>query len=292
VKVSYEQKPYRRSLMRIWGADVHPSPSPQTEIGRKMLEADPDCPGSLGIAISEAVFDAATHDDAKYALGSVLNHVMLHQTVIGLETKKQLASVGEKADIVIGCVGGGSNFSGLALPFVREKVAGSKVRLVAVEPKACPTLTKGVFAYDYGDTAGIAPLVKMFTLGHSFVPPRIHAGGLRYHGDSPILSLLVKEGIVEPVAYSQNEVFEAAIMFARTEGVIPAPETAHAIRATVDEAVRCREAGTPKTIVLGFSGHGHFDMGAYDAYLAGTLEDYEMSAETLARALRESGVKA
>lgn len=291
VKVSYEQKPYRRSLMRIWGADVFPSPSPQTDIGRRILEADPDCPGSLGIAISEAVFDAATHDDAKYALGSVLNHVLLHQTVIGLETKKQLALAGEKADVVIGCVGGGSNFSGLALPFVRDKAAGSKVRLVAVEPKACPTLTKGVFAYDYGDTAKMAPLVKMYTLGHAFVPPRIHAGGLRYHGDSPILSLLVKEGIVEPVAYSQNEVFEAALLFARTEGIVPAPETSHALKAAVDEAVRCREAREAKTIVVGFSGHGHFDMAAYDAYLAGTLEDYEMNPETLARALRDSGVE-
>jgi len=291
VKVSYEQKPYRRSLMRIWGADVHASPSLETEIGRSVLSADPDCPGSLGIAISEAVYDAATHDDAKYALGSVLNHVMLHQTVIGLETRKQLELAGEKADVVIGCVGGGSNFSGLALPFVRDKAAGSKVRLVAVEPKACPTLTKGVFAYDYGDTAKMAPLVKMYTLGHSFVPPRIHAGGLRYHGDSPILSLLVKEGIVEPVAYAQNEVFEAAVLFARTEGVVPAPETSHALKAAVDEAVRCREAREVKTIVVGFSGHGHFDMSAYDAYLAGTLEDYEMSPEVIARALRDSGVE-
>jgi tryptophan synthase beta chain len=290
VKVSYEQKPYRRSLMRIWGADVHASPSLETEIGRSILSADPDCPGSLGIAISEAVYDAATHDDAKYALGSVLNHVMLHQTVIGLETKKQLALAGEKADVVIGCVGGGSNFSGLALPFVRDKAAGSKVRLVAVEPKACPTLTKGVFAYDYGDTAKMAPLVKMYTLGHSFVP-RFHAGGLRYHGDSPILSLLVKEGIVEPVAYAQNEVFEAAVLFARTEGVVPAPETSHALKAAVDEAVRCREAREAKTIVVGFSGHGHFDMAAYDAYLAGTLEDYEMNPEVIARALKDSGVE-
>ena len=291
VKVSYEQKPYRRSLMRIWGADVHASPSLETEIGRSILSADPDCPGSLGIAISEAVYDAATHDDTKYALGSVLNHVMLHQTVIGLETKKQLALAGEKADVVIGCVGGGSNFSGLALPFVRDKAAGSKVRLVAVEPKACPTLTRGVFAYDYGDTAKMAPLVKMYTLGHSFVPPRIHAGGLRYHGDSPILSLLVKEGIVEPVAYAQNEVFEAAVLFARTEGVVPAPETSHALKAAVDEAVRCREAREAKTIVVGFSGHGHFDMAAYDAYLAGTLEDYEMNPEVIARALKDSGVE-
>jgi len=291
VKVSYEQKPYRRSLMRIWGADVHASPSLETEIGRSILSADPDCPGSLGIAISEAVYDAATHDDTKYALGSVLNHVMLHQTVIGLETKKQLALAGEKADVVIGCVGGGSNFSGLALPFVRDKAAGSKVRLVAVEPKACPTLTRGVFAYDYGDTAKMAPLVKMYTLGHSFVPPRIHAGGLRYHGDSPILSLLVKEGIVEPVAYAQNEVFEAAVLFARTEGVVPAPETSHALKAAVDEAVRCREAREAKTIVVGLSGHGHFDMAAYDAYLAGTLEDYEMNPEVIARALKDSGVE-
>ena len=290
VKVSYEQKPYRRTMMQVWGADVYPSPTEQTEVGKKILEGDPDCPGSLGIAISEAVFDAATHDDAKYALGSVLNHVLLHQTVIGLETRKQLEMVGEKADVLVGCVGGGSNYMGMVLPFLKEKMDGSEIRFVATEPKACPTMTKGMFAYDYGDSAKMAPLMRMYTLGHSFVPPRIHAGGLRYHGDSPILSQLVHEGIVEPVSYKQNEVFDAAITFASTEGIIPAPETSHAVKAAIDEALKCKEEGKERTIVITFSGHGHFDMAAYEAYLAGELQDYEMSDETIAKALKDAGV--
>ncbi len=290
VKVSYEQKPYRRTMMQVWGADVFPSPSGQTDVGAKILEGDPDCPGSLGIAISEAVWDAATHDDTKYSLGSVLNHVLLHQTVIGLETRKQLEMLGESADVVIGCVGGGSNFCGLALPFVREKAEGSPVRLIAAEPTACPTLTKGLFAYDFGDSAKMTPLLKMYTLGHTFVPPTIHAGGLRYHGDSPILSQLVAEGVVEPVAFTQNAAFDAALIFAKTEGIIPAPETSHAIRGVIDEAVRCKEEGKEKTIVFGFSGHGHFDMAAYECYIAGDLPDYEMSETTIERALRDAGV--
>jgi tryptophan synthase beta chain len=292
VKVSYEQKPYRRSMMHVWGADVHPSPTEHTAVGAQILANDPDCPGSLGIAISEAVWDAATHDDTKYSLGSVLNHVLLHQTIIGLETKKQLAMVGEEADIVVGCVGGGSNFSGLAFPYIKEKAAGRDVKLVAAEPKACPTLTRGLFAYDHGDAAKMTPLMRMYTLGHSFVPPKIHAGGLRYHGDSPILSLLVHEGVIEPVAFAQNSVFDAAVLFARTEGIIPAPETAHAIKAAIDEALKCKEAAEQKTIVIGFSGHGHFDMAAYDAYFAHELEDYEMTDETIACALRDAGVSA
>lgn len=290
VKVSYEQKPYRRTMMQVWGADVTPSPSEKTDVGRKILEDDPDCPGSLGIAISEAVWDAATHDDTKYALGSVLNHVVIHQSVIGLEAIKQLEMVGEAADVVVGCVGGGSNFGGIISPYVPRKSAGEKVRLIAAEPRACPTLTKGLFAYDYGDTARMTPLMMMYTLGHSFVPPKIHAGGLRYHGDSPILSLLVKEGMVEPVAYTQNEVFKAAVLFAGTEGVIPAPETSHAVKAAVDEAVRCREAGEEKTILVGFSGHGHFDMLSYEAYLDGRLEDYAMDDAAIAECLERAGV--
>jgi len=290
VKVSYEQKPYRRSMIHTWGADIFPSPSERTGVGKKILEDDPDCPGSLGIAISEAVEDAATHDDTKYALGSVLNHVLLHQTIIGLETKKQLAMVGDVADIVVGCVGGGSNFSGMALPFVPDKARGKDVRLVAAEPAACPTLTKGLFAYDYGDTAKMTPLMRMYTLGHTFVPPKIHSGGLRYHGDSPILSLLVKEGVVEPVSYTQNDAFEAAMQFARTEGIIPAPETSHALRATINEALRCKQAGQEKTIVCCFSGHGHFDMAAYDAYIAGDLTDYRMTEEIIADSLERSGL--
>jgi len=290
VKVSYEQKPYRRTMMQIWGADVTPSPSEKTDVGKKILEDDPDCPGSLGIAISEAVWDAATHEDTRYALGSVLNHVVIHQSLIGLEAIKQLELVNETADVVIGCVGGGSNFGGLISPFVPRKSAGEKVRLVAAEPRACPTLTKGLFAYDYGDTARMTPLMMMYTLGHSFVPPKIHAGGLRYHGDSPILSLLVKEGMVEPVAYTQNDVFDASVMFAGAEGIVPAPETSHAIKAAVDEAVRCREAGEEKVILVGFSGHGHFDMLSYEAYLAGRLEDYAMDDVAVAECLERDGI--
>jgi tryptophan synthase beta chain len=281
VKVSYEQKPYRRLLMQTWGATVHPSPTNLTNAGRKILGEDPASPGSLGIAISEAVEDAATHDDAKYSLGSVLNHVLLHQTIIGLETKKQLELAGEKADVLIGCVGGGSNFAGLAFPFVPDKLKGQDIRLIAVEPTACPTLTKGVYTYDFGDTIGMTPLVKMYTLGHSFMPPGIHAGGLRYHGDAPQLCLLVKNKIIEAVAYAQNPVFEAAVLFAQTEGIIPAPETSHAIRCAIDEAKK----NNNNCIVFNLSGHGHFDMTAYDNYLSGKLEDYEYPEEKISEAI-------
>jgi tryptophan synthase beta chain len=285
VKVSYYQKPYRRSLMHIWGAEVFPSPTDRTNAGRAILAQNPDTSGSLGMAISEAVEDAATHEDTKYSLGSVLNHVLLHQTVVGLETKKQLALAGEVPDILIGCVGGGSNFAGFCFPFVPDKLEGRDLRIIAVEPTACPTLTRGLYSYDFGDTEGLTPLIMMYTLGHSFVPPGIHAGGLRYHGDAPLLCLLVHEKVIEARAYAQNPVFEAARLFAQTEGIIPAPETAHAIKAAVDEAVRCREANDPKCIVFNFSGHGHFDLAAYDAFLEGKLEDMEYPEEVLARAL-------
>jgi len=288
VRVSYEQKPYRKSLMQAWGAQVFPSPTDRTEAGRKIRSQDPDSPGSLGIAISEAVEDAATHEEAKYSLGSVLNHVLLHQTIVGLEVKKQLELLGERPDVMIGCVGGGSNFAGFFLPFVPDKLKdGLQIRFVAVEPTSCPTLTKGLYAYDFGDTVGLTPLLKMFTLGHNFVPPRIHAGGLRYHGDAPILCLLAKNKVVEAVAYPQNAVFEAAVTFARTEGIIPAPETAHAIKAVIDEALKCREEGRENCIVFNFSGHGHFDMSAYDQYFSGSLEDYALPQEEIERALKE-----
>lgn len=287
VKLSYHQKPYRRSLMHIWGAEVYPSPTTHTQAGRGILAQIPDTPGSLGIAISEAVEDAATHEDTKYTLGSVLNHVMLHQTVVGLETKKQLTLAGEQPDVLIGCVGGGSNFSGFSFPFVPAKLQGKDLRLIAVEPTACPTLTRGLYTYDFGDTARLTPLILMHTLGHSFVPPGIHAGGLRYHGEAPLLSLLVQERVVEARAYAQNPVFDAARLFAQTEGIIPAPETAHAVKGAVDEAVRCRETGREECIVFNFSGHGHFDLAAYDAYLEGRLEDYEHPPEVLAKALAE-----
>ena len=276
VKVSYEQKPYRRIMMETWGAKVVPSPTRDTMAGRKVLEQDPDSPGSLGIAISEAVEDAASNETTKYSLGSVLNHVLLHQTIIGLEAEKQMQMTGDYPDVIIGCVGGGSNFSGLANPFIRDKMAGKPLRAVAVEPTACPTLTKGVFAYDFGDTAELTPLLPMFTLGHKFVPPRIHAGGLRYHGDSPLLSELVRRSLVEARAYGQLEVFKAALTFARTEGLIPAPETAHAIKAVIDEALEAKQAGEPRVILFNLSGHGHFDMAAYDAFLRGDLGDYEL----------------
>lgn len=281
VKVSYHQKPYRRSLMHIWGADVYPSPTDRTQAGRAILAKMPDTPGSLGMAISEAVEDAATHPDTNYSLGSVLNHVMLHQTIVGLETQKQLALAGEKPDVLIGCVGGGSNFAGFCFPFVPEKLKGRELKIIAVEPAACPTLTKGAYTYDFGDTAGLTPLIMMHTLGHSFVPPGIHAGGLRYHGDAPLLCLLVHEKVIEARAYPQNPVFEAARLFAQNEGIVPAPETAHALKAAVDEAVRCRETGEAKVIVLNFSGHGHFDLAAYDAFLEGKLQDIETDPEEM-----------
>ncbi|MCC6174002.1 MAG: TrpB-like pyridoxal phosphate-dependent enzyme [Chloroflexi bacterium] len=287
VKASYYQKPYRKSLIQAYGATIYASPSEETQAGRKVLAETPDSPGSLGIAISEAVEDAATHDDTHYALGSVLNHVLLHQTVIGQETMKQLELAGDYPDVAIGCVGGGSNFAGLAFPFIGERLRnGRSTRFVAAEPAACPTLTRGRYAYDLGDTVGLTPLMKMHTLGHSFVPPAIHAGGLRYHGDAPLVSQLVHHGIVEPVAHRQTGVFEAAIQFARTEGIMPAPESAHAIRSAIDEALAAREAGERRTVVFLLSGHGHFDMAAYDAYFAGQLEDYEYPDTAIEEALK------
>ena len=285
VKVSYRQKPYRRMMINTWGAEVFASPSDRTQAGRAVLAATPDSPGSLGIAISEAVEDAATHSDTNYSLGSVLNHVMLHQTVIGQEAKKQMAMAGEQPDVVIGCFGGGSNFAGLALPYVLDKLGGLPVRAMAVEPAACPSLTRGIYAYDYGDTAKLTPLVKMFTLGHDFIPPGIHAGGLRYHGASPLCSELVHQGVVEARAYPQLPVFDAAVEFARTEGILPAPEAAHAIKAAIDEALAARAEGRPRVILFNLSGHGHFDLAAYDDYHAGKLQDYEHPGADIARAL-------
>jgi tryptophan synthase beta chain len=287
VKVSYDQKPYRRTMMQTYGAAVIASPSETTRAGRRVLAASPDSPGSLGIAISEAVEDAAGHEDTHYSLGSVLNHVMLHQTVIGQEAQRQMELAGEAPDVVIGCVGGGSNFAGLAYPFVREKLNGARpdLRVLAVEPESCPTLTRGAYAYDFGDTVGLTPLVKMYTLGHDFVPPGIHAGGLRYHGDAPSLSQLVHEGVIEARAYHQLPCFEAAVQFARSEGIIPAPETAHAVRAAIDVALEAREAGERRVVLFNLSGHGHFDMGAYEAYFAGQLQDYAYPQEKIDAAL-------
>lgn len=287
VRVSYEQKPYRKIMMEVWGAEVLPSPTNRTSSGRGILEKDPNSPGSLGIAISEAVEDAVKSEGTKYSLGSVLNHVILHQTIVGLETKKQFEKLGIYPDVVVGCVGGGSNFAGFSFPFVPDKLNGKEIRIVAVEPLACPTLNKGPYTYDYGDTAKMAPIVKMYTLGHNFVPPPIHAGGLRYHGMAPQVSLLYDEGIIEAVAYHQNPVFEAAMTFARTEGIIPAPETAHAIKFVIDEALRCKEEGEEKIIAFNFSGHGHFDLSAYEAYLDGKLEDYEYSDEKVKESLKD-----
>ena len=287
VKVSYQQKPYRRMLMNTWGAEVYASPSEHTHSGRAILAEHPDSPGSLGIAISEAVEDAATHSDTNYSLGSVLNHVMLHQTVIGVEAKRQMALAGDEPDVVVGCFGGGSNWGGLALPYVLDRLNGSKVRLMAVEPAACPTLTKGVYAYDFGDTAKLTPLLKMFTLGHGFIPPGIHAGGLRYHGASPLASHLLKHGWVEARSAKQLECFEAAVQFARAEGILPAPESSHAIRAAMDEAIEAREEGKPRTILFCLSGHGHFDLASYDAYFSGQLQDYEYPAEAIEEAMHD-----
>ncbi|MCM8784501.1 MAG: TrpB-like pyridoxal phosphate-dependent enzyme [Candidatus Omnitrophica bacterium] len=281
VKISYYQKPYRKSLMHIWGAEVHPSPTNLTASGRSILEKEPDSPGSLGIAISEAVEDAVKNKDARYSLGSVLNHVLLHQTIVGLETKKQLNLIGEKPAVLVGCVGGGSNFGGFCLPFVPDKLKGETIRMIAVEPTACPSLTKGLYAYDFGDTAELTPLLKMYTLGHGFIPPGIHAGGLRYHGMAPVISLLVKKGIVEAMAYSQKGVFEAGMLFASTEGLLPAPETAHAIKCVVDEAKKNED----KCIVFNYSGHGFFDLSAYDNYLEGKLQDYAYPEEKIKEAL-------
>jgi len=285
VKVSYEQKPYRRAMMETWGAEVFPSPTDMTQAGRNILAADPDSPGSLGIAISEAVEEAAGREDTNYSLGSVLNHVLLHQTVIGQEAKKQLEMVGDYPDVIFAPCGGGSCFGGIAFPFFADKAAGKEVRLVAVEPSSCPTLTRGHFAYDFGDTAGMTPLMKMYTLGHDFVPPGIHAGGLRYHGDSVLISQLYHDGLVEAVAVPQLATFEAGVTFAKAMGIIPAPESCHAIRGAIDEALRCKASGEPKTILFNLSGHGHFDMASYAKYLAGDLEDYEYPAEAIDQAL-------
>jgi len=274
VKVSYDQKPSRRSMMQAWGAEVLSSPTNLTNSGRAVLEGDPNSPGSLGIAISEAVEEAATRSDTNYALGSVLNHVLLHQTIIGQEAKKQFEKVGDYPDVIFAPCGGGSNFAGACFPFLADKAAGKNIRMVAVEPTSCPTLTRGHYAYDFGDQAGLTPLMLQYTLGHDFVPPSIHAGGLRYHGDSALVSQLYNEGVIEAVAVSQIPTFEAGVQFAKAEGILPAPESCHAIRAAIDEALRCKEAGEAKTIFFNLSGHGHFDMSAYDAYFSGKLEDY------------------
>ncbi len=286
VKVSFTQKPYRKSMMQLWGANVLASPSDKTNAGRSILAQDPNSSGSLGIAISEAVEDAATHEDTKYSLGSVLNHVCMHQTVIGLEAKEQLKLAGEGLpDVVIGCHGGGSNFAGISFPFVAEKLAGKQLRALAVEPSSCPTLTKGVYEFDYGDTTKLGPIAKMYTLGHDFMPPGIHAGGLRYHGASPLVSQLVHAGVVEARAVGQVGCFEAAVQFAQTEAIIPAPESSHAIRAAIDEALKAKEEGKERVILFNLSGHGHVDMAAYDAYFAGALEDYAYPGELVQEAL-------
>ena len=289
VRVSYEQKPYRRVLMETWGATVHRSPTDLTNSGRSVLARDPDSPGSLGIAISEAVEDAATREDSKYSLGSVVNHVLLHQTVIGIEAKKQMEMAGEYPDVVIGCVGGGSNYAGLSYPFMADKLSGARpgTRFIAAEPAACPTLTRGIYAYDFGDTAGVGPVVQMHTLGHNFVPDPIHSGGLRYHGDAPSLCVLVRRGLMEARAYAQNECFAEAVRFARSEGFLPAPEPSHALRAVAEEAAAAREAGDSRVLLFGMCGHGHFDMSAYEAFLAGRLEDLELPQARIDEAVKE-----
>jgi tryptophan synthase beta chain len=287
VRISYDQKPYRKSLMHTWGAKVIPSPSEQTQAGKKILEQDPETTGSLGIAISEAVEDAATHDNTHYSLGSVLNHVVLHQTIIGLEIKKQFAIIDEKLDAVFGCVGGGSNFSGGSFPFLGDTLRGrDRVEIVPCEPMACPTLTKGLYRYDFGDTVGLTPLLKMYTLGHTFIPPGIHAGGLRYHGDAPLLCKMVNDGHMKPQAFHQNEVFKAAQLFAQTEGFVIAPESAHGLKGVIDEAIKCKKTHQTKTLCFLNSGHGHFDLTAYDAYHSGQLLDYEYPLELIEEALK------
>lgn len=287
VAISYKQKPYRRVMMETWGAECVPSPSKDTKVGRDMLAKDPDCPGSLGLAISEAVEDAVSRDDTHYSLGSVLNHVLLHQTVNGLEAKKLMEKADAYPDIIVGCIGGGSNFAGLFLPFIRDKIDGSKpdLRIINVEPTAAPSMTKGPYAYDYGDTAKLAPIIKMYTLGHDFIPPPIHAGGLRYHGMAPIISHLAELGLVEARSEHQLGTFKAGITFARAEGIISAPETNHCIKVAIDEALKCKESGEAKTILIAHSGHGHVDMAAYDAYLSGKLVDYEYPKEKIEEAL-------
>ena len=286
VRASYDQKPYRRIMIEVFGGKVYPSPSDRTEAGRAILAADPDSPGSLGIAISEAVEVAAKAEDTKYALGSVLNHVLLHQTIIGEEALIQLAKVDETPDLIVGCTGGGSNFAGLFFPFLREKLAGRISPVIrAVEPSACPSLTRGVYAYDFGDTAGMTPLLKMHTLGHDFIPDPIHAGGLRYHGMSPVISHLYDQGLIEAVAKPQRECFAAGVQFARTEGILPAPEPTHALAAAIEEALRCRESGEERVILTALCGHGHLDLPAYEAYLSGTMIDRDLDAAALATAV-------
>ncbi|HIC85710.1 MAG TPA: TrpB-like pyridoxal phosphate-dependent enzyme [Desulfobacterales bacterium] len=287
VKVSYNQKPYRRIMMETWGATCVPSPSQETEAGRKILSQDPDSPGSLGIAISEAVEAAVADEKTKYSLGSVLNHVLLHQTIIGLEAQKQLAQVGDYPDVVIGCAGGGSNFAGCALPFVRDKINGKEIDIIAVEPTSCPTMTRGPFSYDFGDTVQMTPLLPMHTLGHTFVPEPIHAGGLRYHGMAPIVSQLVLDGLIRPVAVPQLETFQAGITFARTEGFISAPETDHAVAMVIREALKAKEEGKEKVILMNWSGHGLVDMAAYEAYLHGKLSDHDLPQDEIERALKD-----
>lgn len=286
VKVSYQQKPYRKSLMETFGATVIPSPSNLTQAGKGILAANPESLGSLGMAISEAVEDAATHADTNYALGSVLNHVVLHQTIIGQEAKLQMEKIGEYPDVIVGCCGGGSNFAGISFPFLKDKLQeGKNVRAIAVEPAACPTLTKGKFAYDFGDTAQMAPITMMYTLGHGFVPPGIHAGGLRYHGDSALVSQLYHDGIIEAQAVQQTDIFESAILFAQSEGILPAPESSHAIKGAIDQALKCKETGEEKVILFCLSGHGHFDLTAYEDYNSGKLQDFDYTDEMLAEGL-------
>ena len=289
VAVSYRQKPYRRVMMQTWGANCVPSPSPDTKTGRDILAKDPDCPGSLGIAISEAVEDAVSRDDTHYSLGSVLNHVLLHQTVIGLETKKQMEMADTYPDIIVGCIGGGSNAAGMFLPFLKDKLDGSKpdLRIINVEPESCPTVTRGLYAYDFGDGAMLTPLIKMYTLGHGFIPPPVHAGGLRYHGMAPIVCHLHKLGLIEARAEHQIGTFKAGVTFARAEGIISAPETNHCIKVAIDEALKCKESGESKTILIAHSGHGHVDMAAYDAYFSDELEDYEYPEQKIKEALAD-----
>ena len=289
VRISYDQKPYRRIAMELWGANCVPSPSPDTKVGKDMLAKWPDCPGSLGLAISEAVEDAVSREDTHYSLGSVVNHVLLHQTIIGEETIKQMEMADAYPDIIVGCIGGGSNFSGQFLPWIRDKLSGKKkdLQIICVEPESCPTVTKGLYAFDYGDAVGMGPIVKMYTLGHGFIPPPIHAGGLRYHGMAPIVCHLHRLGFVDAVAVPQTKVFEAGVQFARTEGIITGPEPCHDLRVAIDEALKCKEEGKSKTILIAHSGHGHFDLSAYEKYMSGELVDYAYPEEEVRKAQLE-----
>jgi len=289
VRISYDQKPYRRIAMETWGGKCVPSPSPETKAGREMLEKWPDCPGSLGLAISEAVEEAVSRDDTHYSLGSVLNHVLLHQTVQGEECRKQMEMADVYPDIIVGNIGGGSNYGGQFLPWIRDKISGEKpnMRIICCEPESCPTVTKGLYAYDFGDSVGLTPLLKMHTLGHGFIPPPVHAGGLRYHGMAPIICHLYELGLVEAKAVPQTATFAAGIQFARTEGIISGPEPCHNVRVGIDEALKCKESGEAKTILIAHSGHGHFDLSAYDRYLTGQLEDYAYPEEEVKKAQSE-----